>query len=142
MGDADAAAWYLGYYGHYPTRLYYGLAGHHGLYYGHHLLGKRSAESAPAPNAAPAPDAAPESDADAAAWYYGHYGYGHGYYGYGYPYYGYYGHHWGKRSADAEPEYDHQMVKRSAESAPAPDAGAAPDADAAAWYLGYYGHYP
>merc|ERR1712193_100099 len=61
--------------------------------------------------------AEPEADADAAAAYYGGY-YGHrGYYGYGYPRYGYYGHHYGKRSADAEPE-------------------------AEAAYLSYYGGYP
>merc|ERR1712156_1302868 len=73
--------------------------------------------------------AEPEADADAAAAYYGgyyghpgYYGYGYGlgyrgYYGYGYPRYGYYGHHYGKRSADAEPE-------------------------AEAAYLSYYGGYP
>merc|ERR1712224_724375 len=62
--------------------------------------------------------AEPEADADAAAAYYGGY-YGHpGYYGYGYGlgYRGYYGHpyrygaygyahHYGKRSADADPAY-------------------------------------
>merc|ERR1712083_788688 len=77
-------------------------------------------------------DAEPEADADAAVYYggyYGHpraYGYGlynRGYYGgyYGYPYatgYGY-ARHFGKRSADAEPEAD---------------------ADAAVYYGGYYGH--
>merc|ERR1712217_269843 len=73
--------------------------------------------------------AEPEADADAAAAYYGgyyghpgYYGYGYGlgyrgYYGYGYPRYGYYGHHYGKRSAGAEPE-------------------------AEAAYLSYYGGYP
>jgi len=73
--------------------------------------------------------AGPTIDADAAAAYYGgyyghpgYYGYGYGlgyrgYYGYGYPRYGYYGHHYGKRSADAEPE-------------------------AEAAYLSYYGGYP
>merc|ERR1712061_156422 len=65
--------------------------------------------------------AEPEADADAAAAYYGgYYGhpgyYGYGRYGYGYgKYHGYYGypygrygyaHHYGKRSADAEPEAD------------------------------------
>merc|ERR1712224_842660 len=62
--------------------------------------------------------AEPEADADAAAAYYGGY-YGHpGYYGYGYGlgYRGYYGHpyrygaygyahHYGKRSAEADPAY-------------------------------------
>merc|ERR1712079_347340 len=86
--------------------------------------------------------AEPEADADAAVYYggyYGHpgyygyggyrsgyYGYGlynRGYYGgyYGYPYatgYGY-ARHFGKRSADAEPESD---------------------TDAAVYYGGYYGH--
>merc|ERR1712056_160743 len=55
----------------------------------------------------------PEAGADA---YYGHYGYGLAHHGYGYGlahhgYYGYanpyaYGHYYGKRSADAEPEAD------------------------------------
>merc|ERR1711981_1345785 len=50
-----------------------------------------------------------EASADAGVLY-GHYGYGHhlgyghhGYHGYGYPY-RYHGYHYGKRSADAEPE--------------------------------------
>merc|ERR1712226_967844 len=78
-----------------------------------------------------------EADADAAAYYYGHYGHGYGHrygygyglgyghgYGYGYPsrYHGYYGHHLGKRSADAE-------------------AAPAADADAAALYFGHYRGY-
>merc|ERR1712018_1066083 len=47
------------------------------------------------------PEAAPKADADAAAWYYYHYGYYPYHYGYHYPYYG---HYWyGKRSAE-EPE--------------------------------------
>ena len=64
---------------------YYGYGHHYGSY------GKRSA------------DADAEADADA---YYGYYGYPYGYraygYGYGYPYR--YGHYYGKRSADAEPQ--------------------------------------
>merc|ERR1712173_38846 len=73
-----------------------------------------------------------DADADAAVYYGGYYGYpraygyglyNRGYYGgyYGYPYsYGYgYARHFGKRSADAEPEAD---------------------ADAAVYYGGYYGH--
>merc|ERR1712156_887007 len=70
-----------------------------------------------------------EAKADPEAWYYGYYGHGYGgyyglgygrYYGgyYGYPYAGYGYRHFGKRSADAEPEAD-----------------AAADA-----YYGYYGH--
>merc|ERR1712179_530300 len=50
-----------------------------------------------------------EASADAGVLY-GHYGYGHhlgyghhGYHGYGHPY-RYHGYHYGKRSADAEPE--------------------------------------
>merc|ERR1712129_124613 len=66
------------------------------------------------------PEADPKADADAASYYggyYGHPGYGYGY-GYGLGHRGYYGgyyglghrgyygygHHYGKRSADAEPE--------------------------------------
>merc|ERR1711936_1090085 len=126
--DADAAVYYGGYYGH-PG--YYGYGGYrhgyynrygYGNYYGLRHFGKRSAEA----------DAAPEADADAAVYYggyYGHpraYGYGlynRGYYGgySGYPYVTGYGYarHFGKRSADAEPEAD---------------------ADAAVYYGGYYGH--
>jgi len=80
--------------------------------------------------------AEPEADADAAAHYYGgyyghpgYYGYGrygygygryHGYYGYPYGRYGY-AHHYGKRSADAEPE-------------------AEAEADPAYLYAGHYGY--
>merc|ERR1712142_766775 len=131
--EADAAVLYSGHYGHpgyygyggyglgyrgYYGGLYgYGL-GHYG--YGYRHFGKRSA------------DAEPEADADAAAdAYYGYYGRGYGYgyglgygryYGgyYGYPYAGYGYRHFGKRSADAEPEAD-----------------AAADA-----YYGYYGPLP
>ena len=55
-------------------------------------------------------DAEAEPTADAEAGYYGGYysypayGYGHRAYGYGYPYAGY-GYHYGKRSADAEPQF-------------------------------------
>jgi len=81
--------------------------------------------------------AEPEADADAAAAYYGgyyghpgYYGYGrygygygryHGYYGYPYGRYGY-AHHYGKRSADAEPEAD-------------------AEADPAYLYAGHFGGY-
>merc|ERR1712018_580749 len=76
--------------------------------------------------------AEPEADADAAAHYYGgyygypgYYGYGRRYYGgyYGYPYgrYGYAYRHFGKRSADAEPEAD-------------------AEADPAYLYAGHYGY--
>ena len=43
--EADPASLYLGYYGAYPTKLHYGVAGYP-YYYGHHGLwyGKRSAE--------------------------------------------------------------------------------------------------
>merc|ERR1711973_32675 len=53
--------------------------------------------------------------------------YGHGYHGYGYPAYGYYGHHYGKRSADAEP-------------AAVADAEPAADADATAAAEPGYGY--
>merc|ERR1712001_760100 len=155
--DADAAAHYYGYYGWgWPYRYHYGYPYYYG-HYAHHWWGKRSAEEEPEydlqrhrGSADALPEAAPKADADAAAWYYHHYGYYPYHYGYYYPYY--YGHHWyGKRSAEEEPqdyEYvDQQHVsKRSADPAPAPNASpdAAPEADAdpAAWYYAYYGHCP
>merc|ERR1712055_198773 len=107
---------YLGGYGGYGLgygRSYYGGYGHH--------YGKRSVDAEPEA----------DSDADAGLLYggYGGYGYGRGIYGgyggyglgysrgylggyggyglgYGRSYYGGYGHHFGKRSADAEPEAD------------------------------------
>merc|ERR1712213_292617 len=114
-GEADASADAGVLYGHYGYghHLGYGYGhglAHHGYYgypYAHHgyHYGKRSA------------DAEPEADAGVL---YGHYGYGlHGYHGYhglahhGYAHHGYYGYpyahhgyHYGKRSADAEPEAD------------------------------------
>ena len=183
--DADAAAHYYGYYGWgWPYRYHYGYPYYYG-HYAHHWWGKRSAEeepellrhrrsadalpaprpaprnglSGPAPGPDASPEAAPKADADAAAWYYAHYGY-YPYHYYGYPYH--YGHYWyGKRSAEEPEEQRHRrsadydyvdyvdqqnVAKRSADPAPAPNASpdAAPEADAdpAAWYYAYYGHYP
>ena len=104
--DADPAV--LGSYTHalhYPA--YYTQTHYTYPYYGYHV-GKRSAE----PESAPL--ATPESKADP-AYYYGYYGHP---YTYRYPYY----RHFGKRSADAEPE-------------------SKPEGKADPYYL-YYGHYP
>ena len=99
----------------------------------------------PESEAAPEAEAAPDADADAAAHYYGYYGwpyrYHYGYYGYPYYYgYGHYGHWYGKRSAE-EPG-DARRYRRSADAAPTPDASPDAEADPAALYLGYYGAYP
>merc|ERR1712061_375467 len=119
--EADPAYLYAGHYGYagypygaygYPYGAYYGyrpaVAASHqhvstpAATYGVHQLHKRDA------------DAEPEADA-AAAYYGGHYGYPYarygaygygGYYGYPYARYGGYARHFGKRSADAEPEAD------------------------------------
>merc|ERR1712203_1339574 len=89
--------------------------------------------------------AAPEAEADAAAWYGGYYGYGLGYYGGYRGYYGlpaYYGH---AAAVQAGAPYangwtdgpnnglgPHLLGKREAE--------AEPEAEAAAYYGGYYGY--